>query len=102
MKNKEEFASNPQFNRASQGGIIYSSVRNMEPQTEICINERHSYPRRQASSCDYKNGRNLRLKQKLFKVLQGVDVYLDVIGGSHTAGSGIEKDEGGFKGYSIG
>jgi hypothetical protein len=45
-----------------------------------------------------KNGRNVRLKQKLLKVLQGVDVYLDVIGGSHTAGSGIEKEEGGIQG----
>ena len=45
-----------------------------------------------------KNPRNLRLKQKLFKVLQGMDVYLDVFGGSHTAGGGIEKDEGGIGG----
>ncbi len=45
-----------------------------------------------------KNPRNLRLKQKLFKVLQGMDVYLDVFGGSHTAGFGIEQDEGGIGG----
>jgi hypothetical protein len=45
-----------------------------------------------------KNARNLRLKRKLFKVLRGVDVYLDVIGGSHTAGGGIERDEGGIEG----
>ncbi|CAB4021352.1 Hypothetical predicted protein [Paramuricea clavata] len=45
---------------------------------------------------------NERLKHKLYKVLQGEDVYLDVFGGSNTAGAGLRKDEGDLEGrYSL-
>ena len=44
------------------------------------------------------NPRNRRLKHKLYKVLQGEDVYLDVFGGSNTAGAGLRKDEGDIEG----
>ncbi|XP_028408540.1 uncharacterized protein LOC114531094 [Dendronephthya gigantea] len=40
-----------------------------------------------------KNGDNARLRRKLLKVLRGEDVYLDAIGGSHTAGGGLDTEE---------
>jgi hypothetical protein len=40
------------------------------------------------------NKRNTRLKHKLFKVFKGENIHLAVIGGSNTAGGGIQKDEG--------
>jgi hypothetical protein len=41
-----------------------------------------------------KNKWNTRLKHKLFKALRGENIHLAVIGGSNTAGGGIQKDEG--------
>ena len=40
------------------------------------------------------NERNMRLKHKLFKVFKGENIHMAVIGGSNTAGGGIQKDEG--------
>ncbi len=37
---------------------------------------------------------NTRLKHKLFKVFRGENIHMAVIGGSNTAGGGIQKDEG--------
>ncbi|XP_046860219.1 LOW QUALITY PROTEIN: uncharacterized protein LOC124453448 [Xenia sp. Carnegie-2017] len=37
---------------------------------------------------------NKRLKHKLYKVFRGENVHVSVIGGSNTAGGGIQKDEG--------
>ena len=39
------------------------------------------------------NPRNERLKRKLYKVLQGEDVYLDVFGGSNSLGAGLKDHE---------
>jgi ribosomal protein L11 len=41
---------------------------------------------------------NQRLQHKLYKVLRGEDVYLDVFGGSNTLGAGPKKDEGDIEG----
>ncbi|CAB4023013.1 Hypothetical predicted protein [Paramuricea clavata] len=41
---------------------------------------------------------NQRLQHKLYKVLRGEDVYLDVFGGSNTVGAGPKKDEGDIEG----
>lgn len=41
---------------------------------------------------------NYRLKRKLRKVLKGEDIHLAIIGGSNSAGGGIEQDEGGTQG----
>lgn len=41
-----------------------------------------------------KNKWNARLKHKLFKVFKGENLHLAVIGGSNTAGGGIQQDEG--------
>ena len=40
------------------------------------------------------NKGNTRLKHKLFKVFKGEDLHLAVIGGSNTAGGGLQEDEG--------
>lgn len=37
---------------------------------------------------------NKRLKHKLYKVFRGENIHVSVIGGSNTAGGGIQKDEG--------
>lgn len=37
---------------------------------------------------------NRRLKHKLFKVFKGENIHMAVIGGSNTAGGGIQQDEG--------
>ena len=44
------------------------------------------------------NPMNERLKDKLYKVLKGEDVYLDVFGGSNSLGAGLQKDEGDIDG----
>ncbi|CAB4023012.1 Hypothetical predicted protein, partial [Paramuricea clavata] len=41
---------------------------------------------------------NQRLQRKLYNVLRGEDVYLDVFGGSNTVGAGPKKDEGDIEG----
>ena len=45
---------------------------------------------------------NERLTHKLYKVLRGEDVFLDVFGGSNTVGSGLKKDEGDVEGRYTG
>ena len=40
------------------------------------------------------NPMNERLKDKLYKVLKGQDVYLDIFGGSNSLGAGLHIDEG--------
>lgn len=41
---------------------------------------------------------NKRLKHKLYKVLQGKNIHLAIIGGSNTAGGGLQEEEGGTEG----
>lgn len=41
---------------------------------------------------------NKRLKHKLHKVLNGKNIHLAIIGGSNSAGGGIQEDEGGTEG----
>ena len=38
--------------------------------------------------------RNERLVRKLYKVLEGEDIFLTVIGGSNAGGAGVQEDEG--------
>ena len=44
------------------------------------------------------NPTNDRLNRKLYKVLQGKDVYLDVFGGSNSIGAGLSNDGGDIEG----